>query len=160
MWGCEKVVFDDDAVPPVSDDTTSNLPEYLIATNDTARFYLSGTELRGITLSECPTPSALITDSHYRLPTRLEVHTVLRNADIPTGYWMSNQRILCYDTLADNGIKVGSTMFGTDAYYTFIPHGNVTKAGFQTEYCILPIRTERTGNTGSSVIIGINDMWE
>lgn len=120
--------------------------EVLWAENDTALFYLQGMEISGVVLTDYPTPSVLITDPHYRLPTNLEASQVLRYADLPDGYWMSKQRILCVDEQSGN-------------YHTFVPHGTVTKAGMKTKYCILPIRTERTSDV-EHFDITINDEWE
>ena len=116
------------------------------AENDTARFYIQGVELSGVVLSDSPTPSVLITNTVYRMPTKLEASHVLRYADLPDGYWMSKQRILCLDDQSGN-------------YYTFVPHGTVTKAGMKTKYCILPIRTERTSEE-KHVFITVNDKWD
>ena len=119
--------------------------EVFWAENDTARFYLQGIELSGVVLTDYPTPSVLLTSPVYRLPTNLEASQVLRYADLPDGCWLSKQRILCVDEQSGN-------------YYTFVPHGTVTKAGMKTKYCILPIRTE---STGEEVHVGItvNDKW-
>lgn len=95
--------------------------------------------------SRLPTPSVLIAHPLYRLPTRLEAAQVLKYADLPEGYWLSKQRIVCVDS------QPGS-------YYTFVPHGTVTKAGTKTKYCILPIRTERTSEE-EHVGITVNDEW-
>ena len=45
--------------------------EVLWAENDTARFYLQGVELCDVVLTYTPTPSVLITNPLYRLPTKL-----------------------------------------------------------------------------------------
>lgn len=71
--------------------------EVLWAENDTARFYLSPIEIKDVMLFDHPTPSVLIKDPRYRFPRKLEVSDVLKNADLPTGYWQSRQRILCHD---------------------------------------------------------------
>ena len=71
---------------------------------------------------------------------------MFKYADMPDGYWMSKQRILCVDDKSGN-------------YYTFVPHGTVTKAGMKTKYCILPIRTERIMEV-EHVGITINDKWD
>lgn len=157
---CQRVTLTDEENPPSSSTpTVTHRDEVLLATNDTARFYLSGTEISGIVLADYPTPSVLITDHHYRLPTRLEAAQVLKFADMPEGYWKSGQRILCYDIPTDADIKVGSTIYGTGDYYTFMPHYTVTRAGMKTKYCILPIRSElRT--PGNSIHITINDEWK
>ena len=61
----------------VDDDPSAVLPgddaqagELLWAENDTARFYLQGIELSGVVLTYYPTPSLLITNPIYRLPTK------------------------------------------------------------------------------------------
>lgn len=146
---CEKPYIADDGYEedhPVLPDDVSQACEVLWAENDTARFYLQGIELSGVVLTYYPTPSVLITDHHYRLPTKLEAAQVLRYADLPDGYWLSKQRILCVDEQSGN-------------YHTFVPHGTVTKAGMKTKYCILPIRTERTSDV-EHFDITINDEWE
>lgn len=120
--------------------------EVLWTENDTARFYLSGVEVSDVVLTDCPTPSSLIADSRYRLPTRLEAAQVLKYADVPDGYWRSKQRIVCVDE-------------PSGSYYTFVPHGTVTKAGTKTKYCVLPIRTERTSEE-ERVDITVNDEWK
>ncbi len=120
--------------------------EVLWAENDTARFYLQGVELCDVVLTYSPSPSVLITNARYRLPTKLEAAEVLRYADMSDSCWMSKQRILCVDDLSGN-------------YYTFVPHSNVTKAGMKTKYCILPMRSERTSEEGH-VDITVNDKWE
>lgn len=147
FMACEKPLVsdgdDEDVVVPGDDEQKD---EVLWAENDTARFYLQGVEISGVVLADCPTPSALITDPHYRLPTRLEAAQVLKFADLPEDYWQSGQRILCYDV-------------PTDYYYTFMPHSTVTRAGMKTKYCILPIRSERTrGKQG--IDITIHDEWK
>lgn len=149
LLACEKpyiadVAEDDDQVVMPGD--SRPVGEVLWAENDTARFYLQGMEISGVVLTDYPTPSVLITDTHYRLPTKLEASQVLKYADLPDGYWMSKQRILCVDEQSGN-------------YYTFVPHGTVTKAGMKTKYCILPIRTERTSDV-EHFDITINDEWE
>lgn len=157
---CQRVTLTyDDNPPSSSTPNVTHREELLLATNDTARFYLSGTEISGIVLAEYPTPSVLITDHHYRLPTRLEAAQVLKFSDMPEGYWQSGQRILCYDVPTDADIKVGSTIYGTGDYYTFMPYTTVTRAGMKTKYCILPIRSELL-TTGNSLHITINDEWE
>lgn len=120
--------------------------EVLWADNDTARFYLQGVELCDVVLTYSPTPSVLITNPLYRLPTKLEAAEVLRYADLSDSCWMSKQRILCVDDLSGN-------------YYTFVPYGTVTKAGMKTKYCILPMRSERMSEEGH-VDITVNDKWE
>lgn len=97
-------------------------------------------------LGDCPTPPSLIADPRYRLPTRLEAAQVLKYADVPDGCWQSKQRIMCIDE-------------PSGSYYTFVPHGTVTKAGMKTKYCVLPIRTERTSEK-ESVDITVRDEWE
>lgn len=159
--GCGKITLLDEADEELLETPTEGAlqGDALVATNDTAKFYLSGVEIRDVMLSYYPSPSTLIKDSCYRLPTKLEVSLVLKNVDIPQGYWQSKQRILCYDHPHDTGIKIGSTLFGSGGYYTFTPHGIVTKAGFQTKYCLLPIRTERLSKTTEHTVIGVNDKW-
>ena len=149
LMSCEKPYIADDGYEedqPVLPDDVSQACEVLWAENDTARFYLQGIELSGVVLTYYPTPSALITDPRYRLPTKLEAAEVLRYADLSDSCWMSKQRILCVDDLSGK-------------YYTFVPHSNVTKAGMKTKYCILPMRSERTSKEGH-VDITINDKWE
>lgn len=149
LASCEKPYIADDG----DDDPSAVLPgddaqagEVLWAENDTARFYLQGIELSGVVLSYYPNPSVLITNPVYRMPTKSEASQVLKYADLPDGYWLSKQRILCVDDELGN-------------YYTFVPHGTVTKAGMKTKYCILPIRTERTMKV-EHVGITINDKWD
>ena len=157
---CQRVTLTDEDNPPSSSTpTVTNREEVLLETNDTARFYLSGTEISCIVLADYPTPSVLITDHHYRLPTRLEAAQVLKFVDMPEGYWQSGQRILCYDVPTDADIKVGSTIYGTGDYYTFMPYSTVTRAGMKTKYCILPIRSELL-TPGNSLHITINDEWD
>ena len=157
---CQRVTLTDEDNPPSSSTpTVIHREEVLLETNDTARFYLSGTEISGIVLADYPTPSVLITDHHYRLPTRLEAAQVLKFSDMPEGYWQSGQRILCYDVPTDADIKVGSTIYGTGDYYTFMPYSTVTRAGMKTKYCILPIRSELL-TPGNSLHITINDEWD
>lgn len=148
LTACEKSYIAD-----VGEDDESVVPgdgehggEVLWTENDTARFYLQGVELNGVVLTDYPTPPSLIADPRYRLPTRLEAAQVLKYADVPDGYWHSKQRIMCVDS------QSGS-------YYTFVPHGTVTKAGTKTKYCILPIRTERTSEE-EHVGITVNDEWD
>ena len=149
LMACEKPYIADDR----DDDSSAVLPgdgdqagEVLWAENDTARFYIQGIELSGVVLTYYPTPSVLITNPVYRMPTKSEASQVLKYADLPDGYWMSKQRILCVDDKSGN-------------YYTFVPHGTVTKAGMKTKYCILPIRTERIMEV-EHVGITINDKWD
>lgn len=163
VQGCEKI-----ALTPIKENghtangnaaDTVSLPDTLIAVNDTARFYLSGVEYSGITLAAYPIPSSLIADARYRLPTKLEVSDLLRKVSLPDGYWQSKQRILCYDTPEDADNKSGSAVFGTGYYYTYVPNGTIAKAGFKTEYCILPIRSERILGANTSTGIIVNDKW-
>ena len=163
LTACEKpYIADDDRDEPsvvVPGEDVEQRTEVLWAENDTARFYLQGVEISGVVLADCPTPSVLITDSRYRLPTRLEVSQFLKYAAVPEGYWQSGQRVLCYDDPRDKDVKVGSTWYGTGDYYTFTPHSTVIHAGMKTKYCILPIRSERTrGKEG--VDITVRDEWE
>ena len=149
LWACEKPYIADDGYEedqPVLPDDVSQACEVFWAENDTARFYLQGIELSGVVLTDYPTPSVLLTSPVYRLPTNLEASQVLRYADLPDGYWLSKQRILCVDEQSGN-------------YYTFVPHSNVTKAGMKTKYCILPMRSERTSDV-EHFDITINDEWE
>lgn len=159
--GCSKITLIDEADEDLLDTSTEGTlqGDTLVATNDTAKFYLSGVEIRNVMLSYYPFPSTLIKDSRYRMPTKLETSQVLKNINIPQGYWKSKQRIVCYDHPHDFGIKIGFTLFGSGGYYTFTPHGIVTQAGFQTEYCVLPIRTERLSKTTEHTVIGVNDKW-
>ena len=146
---CEKPYIADDGYEedqPVLPDDVSQACEVLWAENDTARFYLQGIELSGVVLTYYPTPSVLITNPVYRMPTKSEASQVFKYADMPDGYWTSKQRILCVDDKSGN-------------YYTFVPHGTVTKAGMKTKYCILPIRTERIMEV-EHVGITINDKWD
>ena len=148
LMACEKPYIaedGDDGDMPVLPGDGELTGEVLWAENDTERFYLQGVELSGVVLADSPTPYELITSHVYRMPTKLEVAQVLRYADLPDGYWMSKQRILCMDDHSGN-------------YYTFVPHGTVTKAGMKTKYCILPIRTERIRDI-EHIDITINDKW-
>ena len=164
MMSCEKPVIDyageDEPSVVQPDDASSEHADTLIAVNDTARFYLSPMEISGVMLQDYPTPSTLLAGSRYRLPRKLEVSQVLKTVDLPEGYWNSKQRILCYDDPQDDGIKVGSTLFGTGYYYTYAPHGTITRAGYQTQYCLLPIRTERLPKQDGHVNITVDDEWE
>ena len=149
LLACEKPVIsdvteDDDQVVAPGDGKP--VGEVLWAENDTARFYLQGVELCDVVLTYSPTPSVLITNPLYRLPTKSEASEVLRYANLSDSCWMSKQRILCVDDLSGN-------------YYTFVPHSNVTKAGMKTKYCILPMRSERKSEEGH-VGITVNDEWE
>ena len=148
LMACEKpyIADADDEEHHVLPGDGEQAGEVLWAENDTARFYLQGIELSGVVLTYYPTPSVLITNPVYRMPTKSEASQVLKHADLPDGYWMSKQRILCVDDQSGN-------------YYTFVPRGTVTKAGMKTKYCILPIRTERTREV-EHVDITINDKWD
>ena len=158
---CQRVTLTDEDNPPSSSTpTVTHREEVLLATNDTARFYLSGTEISNIRLNLYPTPTDFIKDPRYRLPTKLEVYGLLKQTVIPSGYWQSRQRILCYDTPTDFGTQIGSAHFGTGMYYTYIPNGTVIRAGMKTKYCILPIRSELRTPDNSSLHITINDEWE
>lgn len=161
LTACDKpfVSDGDDEEVVVSDGDDEQRGKVLWTENDTARFYLQGVEISGIVLADSPTPSVLITDPHYRLPTKLEVTQVLKFAGIPEGYWQSGQRVLCYDDPRDKDVKVGSTRYGTGEYYTFMPHSTVTRAGQKTKYCILPIRSECTREK-EGVDITIHDEWK
>ena len=60
---CQRVTLTDEDNPPSSSTpTVTNREEVLLETNDTARFYLSGTEISCIVLADYPTPP-----SRYRL---------------------------------------------------------------------------------------------
>ena len=146
---CENPYIDDvgeDDELPVLPGDGDQAGEVLWAENDTARFYIQGIELSGVVLTYYPTPSVLITNPVYRMPTKSKASQVFKYADMPDGYWTSKQRILCVDDKSGN-------------YYTFVPHGTVTKAGMKTKYCILPIRTERIMEV-EHVGITINDKWD
>ena len=156
--GCGEIRLIDDESETAPDTTSTSTEgvlqgDTLLAVNDTAKFYLSGIEIHNILLSFFPSPATLVKDPRYRLPTNLEVSQVLKNVDIPQGFWKSKQRILCYDHPKDEGIKMGSTLFGSGEYYTYTPHGIVTKAGFQTKYCILPIRSESLSKATEHTVI-------
>ena len=149
LAGCEKPCIVDageDEPSVVAPGDGKPVGEVLWAENDTARFYLQGVELCDVVLTYSPTPSVLIINHRYRLPTKLEAAEVLRYADLSDSCWMSKQRILCVDDLSGN-------------YYTFVPHSNVTKAGMKTKYCLLPMRSERTSEE-EHVDITVNDKWE
>lgn len=75
------------------------------------------------------------------------VALTVKNADLPTGYWQSRQRILCNDD--EKG-----------GYYTYVPHGNITQAGYKTAYCIQPIRTELLPQQDGHVEITVDDEWK
>lgn len=148
LAACEKPYIIDtgeDDPSVVVPDNGMPVGEVLWAENDTARFYLQGVELCDVVLTYSPTPSMLITNPRYRLPTKSEAAEVLRYADLSDSCWRSKQRILCVDEQGN--------------YYTFVPHSNVTKAGMKTKYCILPMRSERTSEEGH-VDITVNDKWE
>lgn len=148
LAACEKPYIIDtgeDEPSVVVPDNGMPVGEVLWAENDTARFYLQGVELCDVVLTYSPTPSMLITNPRYRLPTKSEASEVLRYADLSDSCWRSKQRILCVDEQGN--------------YYTFVPHSNVTKAGMKTKYCILPMRSERTREQGH-VDITVNDKWE
>lgn len=150
LASCEKPYIpetDDDPVVANPSEDDDERGEMLLATNDTARFYLSHIEIKDVMLFDHPTPSVLIKDSRFRLPRKLEVSDVLKNDDLPTGYWQSRQRILCHDD--EKG-----------GYYTYVPHGNITQAGYKTEYCILPIRTELIPKKDGHVEITVDDEWK
>lgn len=159
------IVFNDDEEEPPTEEpgggtTTGDTPdEIMIAQNDTAKFYVARNEITDVRLFDLPRPSVLLHGSRYRIPRKLEVVALLKNVSLPLNYWNSRQRILCYDAPEDRNHQLGSTQFGTGDYYTFVPHGNVTKAGRKTNYCILPIRSERIAE-GSAVHITINDKWD
>lgn len=163
--GCGEITLIDDESASTTDSTSTSTEgtlqgDMLLAVNDTAKFYLSGAEIRDVLLTYYPNPSILIKNSRYRLPTKLEVSQLLKNVDIPQGFWKSKQRILCYDSPKDGDSKIGSTLFGSGEHYTYTPHGIVTKAGFQTKYCILPIRSESLGKTTEHTVIDVNDKWK
>lgn len=159
MVACEKPYMGEDGNEQVVVPDDGQMEEVLWAENDTARFYLQGVEISGVTLEEYATSSTFIANPRYRLPTRLEAAQVLKYADIPDDYWQSKQRILCYDDPRDADVKVGSTLYGTGDYYTFMPHSTVTHAGMKTKYCILPIRSERMrGKEGLDITI--HDEWK
>lgn len=148
LAACEKpyiadVGEDDELVVPGDGEL---MGEVLWTENDTARFYLLGVEVSDVVLADCPAPSSLIADSRYRLPTRMEAAQVLKYVDVPDDCWHSKQRILCVDE-------------SSSCYYSFVPHGAVTKAGMKTKYCVLPIRTERTSEE-EHVDITVNDEWD
>lgn len=148
LAACEKPYIIDtgeDDPSVVVPDNGMPVGEVLWAENDTARFYLQGVELCDVVLTYSPTPSMLITNPRYRLPTKSEAAEVLRYADLSDSCWRSKQRILCVDEQGN--------------YYTFVPHSNVTKAGMKTKYCILPMRSERTSEE-EHIDITVNDKWE
>ena len=109
LMACEKpyIADADDEEHHVLPGDGEQAGEVLWAENDTARFYLQGIELSGVVLTYYPTPSVLITNPVYRMPTKSEASQVFKYADMPDGYWMSKQRILCVDDKSGN-------------YYTFL----------------------------------------
>lgn len=164
LVACEKPVYEgvdggEDDDPPVVPGDGEQVGEVLWTKNDTARFYLQGVELSGVVLTGYPTPSVLVVNHLYRLPTRLEAAQVLKYADLPKGYWLSKQRILCYDAPTDADVRKGGTQFGTGEYYSFTPHSTVTRAGMKTKYCILPIRSVRIRRK-KGMDITKNDEWD
>ena len=108
LMACEKpyIADADDEEHHVLPGDGEQAGEVLWAENDTARFYLQGIELSGVVLTYYPTPSVLITNPVYRMPTKSEASQVFKYADMPDGYWTSKQRILCVDDKSGN-------------YYTF-----------------------------------------
>ncbi len=129
--------------------------EVLIAISDTAYYYLAGIEISDITLQDFPHPEDLCDNSRYRMPKKSEIYAVIGHTMIPEGYWQSGQRILCYDDPNDVWYSTGSHPLGTGYYYTFTTGGTITKAGYKTKYCYIPIRTERKNRTS----INVNDQW-
>lgn len=163
LASCQKVDFTEytepDTEQTATDEQGTPLPELFLTENDTARFFLSGKSYQGITLSDYPTPSTLITDSRYRMPTKSEA-SLLKALTIPTDYWNSKERILCQDPCYDAPET-------SPTYYTFTfgNTGSITKAGFKTKYTLLPIRTEHKASTTPSTQdtgfdITVNDEWE
>lgn len=171
--GCEKITLAEPSDPtdpsePINppepsepSDSSTSRHESLWAENDTARFYVWAGGVRHVKLNDYPTPQKLIRNPRYRMPTRLESVKLLKRYAIPDGYWRGDQRILCYDSPSHRGEPHdGSTEFGSGLYYTFVPFGSVTRAGFQTPYCLLPIRSERkSGAVDTQIEIGLNDHW-
>ena len=168
--GCEKITLAGPSDPsePIKppepsepSDSSTSRHESLWAENDTARFYVWAGGVRHVKLNDYPTPQKLIRNPRYRMPTRLESVKLLKRYAIPDGYWRGDQRILCYDSPSHRGEPHdGSTEFGSGLYYTFVPFGSVTRAGFQTPYCLLPIRSERkSGAVDTQIEIGLNDHW-
>ena len=168
--GCEKITLAEPSDPsePIKppepsepSDSSTSRHESLWAENDTARFYVWAGGVRHVKLNDYPTPQKLIRNPRYRMPTRLESVKLLKRYAIPDGYWRGDQRILCYDSPSHRGEPHdGSTDFGSGLYYTFVPFGSVTRAGFQTPYCLLPIRSERkSGAVNTQIEIGLNDPW-
>ena len=88
LAACEKpyIADADDEEHPVLPGDGEQAGEVLWAENDTALFYLQGIELSGVALTYYPTPSLLITNPIYRLPTKSEASQVLKYADMPDGY--------------------------------------------------------------------------
>lgn len=159
------IIFDDEEEPPTEEPGGGTYPgdtpdEIMIAQNDTAKFYVARNEITDVRLFDLPRPSVLLHGSRYRIAKKLEVVALLKNVSLPSDYWNSRQRILCYDAPEDRNHQLGSTQFGSGDYYTFVPYGNVTKAGQKTNYCILPIRSERLEKATEGVDITIQDEWE
>lgn len=147
-------------VPGGDDKEDDERGDSLLVQNDTAVFYVQRREITGITLEVYENPAWVLKYSRYRVPTRLEAATLLRHMRLTHSIWKSGQRVLCYDAPTDADVKVGSTWYGTGEWYTYVPHGNVTKAGRKTKYCILPIRSERLEKTTEGVDITVRDEWE
>ena len=74
LMACEKpyIADADDEEHHVLPGDGEQAVEVLWAENDTARFYLQGIELSGAVLTYYPTPSVLITNPVYRMPTKSE----------------------------------------------------------------------------------------
>lgn len=167
LAACEKpyLAEDDRNEPPVvvpgeDDKEDGERGDSLLAQNDTAVFYVQRREITGVTLDVYENPAEVLKDSRYRVPTRLEVATLLRHVRLTHGIWKSGQRVLCYDAPTNADAQVGSTRYGMGGWYTYVPNGNVTKAGRKTKYCILPIRSERLEKATEGVGITIRDEWE
>ncbi len=63
-------------------------------------------------------------------------------------------------TIVSCGSDNENMVEGTGDYYTFVPHGTITKAGYKTKYCILPIRTKRLSKQNGHVSITVDDEWK
>ena len=139
--------------------TTPTESEVLIMTNDTAAFYLSSREIKGIALSSMSDALATLNAqvAPYRVPTRLEARAI--SSFVPSDEYWSGERLICYDDPKDESVNES---YGTGEFYTFKFNSTTipVKANPASSYSLKPIRTAPLAPLNCPFRIDFNFDWE